>query len=90
MNSAMQPLLDIPLETTLNPGSNVEHWAFDLSMVTDAPLVFFRRKGWLRWEATLWESERVETVQATYTFARLRKVAYAMTRWGAARELSRD
>ncbi len=78
------------IETTLAVDENVAHWAFDLALVTDTPLVFFRRRGWLRWEATLWDSERVETVNAVYSFARLRKVAFGMTRWGANRALMRS
>ena len=83
----MHALLDIPLATTLNPDSNVDHWAFDLALVTEAPLIFFRRRGFLRWEATLWDAEHVETVSATYTYARMRRVAYGWTRWGVSRQL---
>ncbi len=78
------------VETTLSATSNIEHLAYDLALVTDAPLVFFRRMGFLRWEASLWDSERVETTSASYTFARLRKVALGMTRSGASRALLRD
>lgn len=64
------------------------HEAFNLCLVSDEPLILFRRRSWLRWEATLWQAERVETTQATYTYATLMAIGYGGTRWSARRALN--
>lgn len=66
----------------------IEHRAFELALITDEPLILFRRQGWLRWEASLWEAERVETAQATYIYAKLIKIGMGSTRGLARRALS--
>ena len=76
------------IATDLAPEADVAHHAFDMALISDQPIIFFRRRAFLRWEASSWVADRVTTTQATYTYAKLIKMAYGFTRWGARRALA--